>query len=124
MTTTLEHTETSAEPRGGGLARHQNFATAIVGGVVLAWVFWFIARKLFWNGSDNFSDQVAVMTGAGWMIGFWIGIGAFNAPFRWVLGNDNSRDALSAVDVRGPLRRRPIGAGCDGRRRRGAPPHH
>jgi cytochrome c oxidase subunit 1 len=92
MTTTLEHTETSAEPRGGGLARHQNFATAIVGGVVLAWVFWFIARKLFWNGSDNFSDQVAVMTGAGWMIGFWIGIGAFNAPFRWLTGNDNNRD--------------------------------
>jgi cytochrome c oxidase subunit 1 len=92
MTTTLEHTETSAQPRGGGLARHQNFGTAIVAGVVLAWVFWFVARHMFWDGSDNFSDQVAVMTGAGWMIGFWIGIGAFNAPFRWLLGNDNSRD--------------------------------
>jgi cytochrome c oxidase subunit 1 len=92
MTTTLEHTVTSAEPRGGGLARHQNFATAIVAGAILGWVGWFIARKLFWDGSDNFSDQVAIMTATGWMIGFWIGIGAFNAPFRWLLGNDNSRD--------------------------------
>jgi cytochrome c oxidase subunit 1 len=92
MTTTLEHTETSAEPRGGGIARHQNFATAIVAGAILGWVGWFIARKLFWDGSDNFSDQVAIMTATGWMIGFWIGIGAFNAPFRWLLGNDNSRD--------------------------------
>jgi cytochrome c oxidase subunit 1 len=92
MTTTLEHTQTAAEPRGGGLARYQNFGTAIVGGVVLAWVFWFAARHLFFDDSDNFSDQVAVMTGVGWMFGFWIGIGAFNAPFRWLFGNDNSRD--------------------------------
>jgi cytochrome c oxidase subunit 1 len=92
MTTTLEHTETSAEPRGGGIARHQNFGTAVIAGVVVAWIAWFIARKLFWSSSDNWSDQVATMTGAGWMIGFWIGIGAFNAPFRWLIGSDNSRD--------------------------------
>jgi cytochrome c oxidase subunit I len=92
MTTTLEHTETSAEPRGGGLARYQNFGTAILAGVILAWVGWFVARHLFWSGSRNWSDQVAIMTGVGWMIGFWIGIGAFNAPFRWLFGNDNSRD--------------------------------
>ncbi len=92
MVTTLEHTATSAQPKGGGLARHQNFATAIVGGVILAWVFWFLARRIFWSGSDNWSDQVAVMTGAGWMIGFWIGIGAFNAPFRWLFGRDNTRE--------------------------------
>jgi cytochrome c oxidase subunit 1 len=92
MVTTLEQTATSAQPRGGGLARHQNFATAIVGGVILAWVFWFLARRIFWSGSDDWSDQVAVMTGAGWMIGFWIGIGAFNAPFKWLLGRDNTRE--------------------------------
>jgi len=92
MVTTLEHTATSAQPKGGGLARHQNFATAIVGGVILAWVFWFLARRIFWSGSDDWSDQVAVMTGAGWMIGFWIGIGAFNAPFKWLLGRDNTRE--------------------------------
>ena len=44
MTTTLEHTETMAKPHGGGLARRQNFATALICGVVFAWVFWFIAR--------------------------------------------------------------------------------
>jgi len=67
MTTTLEHTETSAEPRGGGLARHQNFGTAVIAGVIFAWIGWFIARKFFWADSDNFSDQVATMTCAGWM---------------------------------------------------------
>src|ERR1700683_225414 len=92
MVTTLEHTATSAQPKGGGLARHQNFATAIVGGVILAWVFWFLARRIFWSGSDDWSDQVAVMTGAGGVIGFWIGIGAFNAPFKWLLGRDNTRE--------------------------------
>ena len=92
MTTTLEHTATTAKPHGGGLARRQNFATAVVLGVVFAWVFWFISRHLFWQGSDNFSDQEAVMTGAGWMIGFWLGIGAFNAPFQWLVGRDNSHD--------------------------------
>ena len=66
--------------------------TAVIAGAIVGWIGWFIARKLFWADSDNFSDQVAIMTAAGWMIGFWIGIGAFNAPFRWLLGNDNSRD--------------------------------
>src|ERR1700735_3328628 len=92
MVTTLEHTATSAEPKGGGLARRQNFATAIIAGGILAWVFWFVGRKLFFADSDNFSDQIAVMTATGWMFGFWIGIGAFNGPFRWLLGRDHTRD--------------------------------
>ena len=86
MTTTLEHTATSAQPKGGGLARHQNFATATrrrrrprVGLLVRR------APAVLRQGSDNFSDQVAVMTATGWMFGFWIGIGAFNGPFRWLL---------------------------------------
>ncbi|HEY1763220.1 MAG TPA: cbb3-type cytochrome c oxidase subunit I [Acidimicrobiales bacterium] len=92
MVTTLEHTATSAEPKGGGLARHQNFATAIIAGGILAWVFWFVARRLFFADSDNVSDEVAVMTATGWMIGFWIGIGAFNGPFRWLVGRDHTRE--------------------------------
>jgi cytochrome c oxidase subunit 1 len=92
MTTTLERTETTAQPQGGGLARHQNFATAVVAGVVLAWVGWFLGRHLFWNGSDDWGDQVTILTITGWMIGFWIGIGAFNAPFQWLLGRDNKRE--------------------------------
>jgi cytochrome c oxidase subunit 1 len=91
MTSTLVHTEPVAEPQGGGLARRQNFATAIVAGLILAWVAWFVGRHVFWSGSDNYSDQVGVLTAAGWMIGFWFGIGAFNAPFQWLLGNDNTR---------------------------------
>jgi cytochrome c oxidase subunit 1 len=92
MVTTLEHTATSAQPKGGGLARHQNFATAIIAGGILAWVFWIIAHKLFFINSDNYSDEVAVMTATGWMIGFWIGIGAFNGPFRWLVGRDHTRE--------------------------------
>ena len=41
MVTTLEHTTLAAGPSGGGLARRQNAATAVVCGVILAWVFWF-----------------------------------------------------------------------------------
>ena len=92
MVTTLEQTATSAVPKGGGLARRQNFGTAVVAAVILAWIFWYFARHVFWNGSDNWSDQVAVMTGTGWMFGFWIGIGAFNGPFRWLLGRDHTHE--------------------------------
>ena len=106
MTTTLEHAATTAQPKGGGLARHQNFATAIVGGVVLAWVGWFLGRHLFYSGSDNWGDQVTVMTLLGWMLGFWIGIGAFNAPFQWLLGRDNTREdhLYYAGDKQGRMR--------------------
>ncbi|MCU1363757.1 MAG: Cytochrome-c oxidase [Acidimicrobiaceae bacterium] len=106
MTTTLEHATTMAQPKGGGLARHQNFATAIVAGVVLAWVGWFLGRHLFWNGSDNWSDQVTILTLLGWMLGFWIGIGAFNAPFQWLLGRDNTRadNLYYAGDKQGRMR--------------------
>jgi cytochrome c oxidase subunit 1 len=91
MTTTLEHAETTTHPRGGGLARHQNFGTAVVAGVILAWVGWFFARHVFWDDSRNWSDQVATLTIVGWMIGFWFGIGAFNGVFRWLIGSDNTR---------------------------------
>jgi cytochrome c oxidase subunit 1 len=92
MTTTLEHAETTTHPRGGGIARHQNFGTAVVAGVILAWVGWYLARHVFfWDGSRNWSDQVATLTIVGWMIGFWIGIGAFNGVFRWLIGSDHTR---------------------------------
>lgn len=106
MTTTLEHTATTAQPKGGGLARYQNAATGIVAGVVLAWVGWFLGRHIFWSGSDNWGDQVTILTLTGWMIGFWIGIGAFNAPFQWLLGRDNTRadDLYYAGDKQGRAR--------------------
>jgi len=43
MTTTLEHA-TQAPAKGGGLARRQNFITAMIGGVVFAWLGWFLAH--------------------------------------------------------------------------------
>ena len=67
------------------------------------------------------------MTATGWMIGFWIGIGAFNGPFRWLLGRDHTREddlyyaghehgpvALLEVHDRPQGRRRPVHLRDDG----------
>jgi cytochrome c oxidase subunit 1 len=91
MTTTLERTEAAAIPQGGGLARRQNAATAVVCGVVFAYLFWLVSHMLLDSTGRPFGDQVATFTGIGWIIGFWIGIGAFNGPFRWLLGRDHTR---------------------------------
>jgi len=90
MTTTLEHTTTDAAPLGGGLARRQNMATALVGGVLFAWLFWFLAHHFLDASSRNYSDLVSVSLTIGWIIGFWLGIGALNAPARWMMGRDNT----------------------------------
>jgi cytochrome c oxidase subunit 1 len=90
MTTTLEINETTQVPKGGGLARRQNFGTAVVAGVVFAYLFWLIAHLTLDSTGRPFGDQVATFTGVGWLIGFWIGIGAFNGPFRWLFGRDHS----------------------------------
>jgi cytochrome c oxidase subunit I len=91
MTTTLEHAATVAAPKGGGLARRQNFLTALLFGILGAWLAWFIARHTFDATGRSYSDQVAVLTGCGWTVGFWFGIGALNGPMRWLLGRDHSR---------------------------------
>ena len=92
MTTTLEHPVKSAIPSGGGLARHQNAATGIVCGVVFAYLFWLVSHMTLDSTGRPFGDQVATFACVGWMIGFWIGIGAFNGPFRWLLGRDHTHE--------------------------------
>jgi len=89
MTTTLQHAPTKS--KGGGLARRQNFLTALIGGVVFAWLAWFIGRHTLDNTTRTFSDQVAVLTSCGWTVGFWLGIGALNGPGRWFIGRDHTR---------------------------------
>ena len=87
MTTTLQHAPT----KGGGLARRQNFLTALISGVVFAFVAWYIARHTLDSSTRTFSDQVAVLVACGWTVGFWLGIGALNGPGRWLIGRDHSR---------------------------------
>ena len=91
MTSTLEHAATTAKPKGGGLARHQNFGTAVVGGVLFAFIAWAISHHFMDSTGRAFGDQVTVFTGLGWLFGFWFGIGALNAPFAWVIGSDQNR---------------------------------
>jgi cytochrome c oxidase subunit 1 len=91
MTTTLEHTKTASIPQGGGLARRQNFLTGLIGGAIFAWLFWFLAHHFLDATSRTWSDEVAASVTLGWIIGFWLGIGALNAPGRWLIGKDNTR---------------------------------
>ncbi len=90
MTTTLENPVKEAAPSSGGIARYQNFGTAVITGIVLAAVAWFIARHTMNVDGRPYGDQQAVFLGVGWIIGFWLGIGAFNGPIGWMLGKDHS----------------------------------
>ncbi len=91
MTTTLEHSAPKVTSKAGGLARHQNFGTALIGGVLVAWLAWFIARRVCDPTGSGYSDLTAIWLGIGWTVGFWIGIGAFNGPLRWIAGRDHTR---------------------------------
>lgn len=90
MTTTLEHA-THAPSKGGGLARKQNFLTAMVGGVVFAFIGWALAHHFLDASSRNYSDLVTTSLTLGWVVGFWLGIGALNGPARWLIGADHTR---------------------------------
>ena len=91
MTTTLDHPTTKAGPRGGGLLRRQNMATAMVGGALFAFIAWALAHHFLDPTSRSYSDLVTISLTFGWIFGFWLGIGALNAPVRWLLGKDNTR---------------------------------
>ena len=91
MTSTLEHAAHTSAPQGGGLARRQNFLTAMIGGVVFAWLGWFLAHHFFDASSRNYSDLVTTSLTIGWIFGFWLGIGALNGPGRWLIGADHTR---------------------------------
>ncbi len=91
MTSTLEHAAHTSAPEGGGLARRQNFLTAMIGGVVFAWLGWFLAHHFLDSSSRNYSDLVTTSLTIGWIFGFWLGIGALNGPGRWLIGADHTR---------------------------------
>ena len=91
--------DTKLGPKAGGLYRHQNFGVALVTGIVGAFIGWIVSHALL-QGSNWGTDMVVTVTLMSWAIFFLIGMGAFNAPFRWMLGHDpDHEDELYAAGV-------------------------
>ena len=91
--------DTPIGPKAGGLYRHQNALTGLVTGVVLGFIGWLVSHALL-QGSNWGTDMVVTVTMVGWVVGFNIGMGTFNAPIRWLLGHDQSyEDELYAAGV-------------------------
>ncbi|MGD0749181.1 MAG: cbb3-type cytochrome c oxidase subunit I [Acidimicrobiales bacterium] len=99
----LEDTQLSS--RAGGLYRHQNIVTGLIGGIGLGAIGWALSHQ-FLQGSNWGTDMVVTVTMAGWVIGLLLGIGAFNAPVLWMLGHDQTHeDELYLAGVgQGPRR--------------------
>ena len=80
--------------KAGGMIRHLNFITGVIGGVGLAVIFGFIAHIQFPEGAitANFAPAASNPTFfammVGWVIGFMGGMGAFIGPIRWIFGRD------------------------------------
>ncbi len=97
MTTTMPTAPAPAQPAhrgsaGGGLMRRLNFGTGVLAGVALAAVAWLLSHSLLDSAGTFFQDQVATITFIGWVVGFLLGIGAFNGPINWFRGRDLTHD--------------------------------
>ena len=91
--------DTPLGPKAGGLYRHQNIFTGLASGIILGFVGWLLSHQ-FLQGSNWGSDMVVTVTMVGWVVGFNVGMGTFNAPIRWLLGHDQSyEDELYAAGV-------------------------
>ena len=91
--------DTALGSKAGGLYRRQNFGTGLAAGVLIGFLSWLVA---WWLLQDSLwgTDMVVTCTMTGWVIGFNIGIGTFNAPFRWLRGKDQTHeDELYAAGV-------------------------
>ena len=68
-------------------------------GILLGFVGWLLSHQ-FLQGSNWGSDMVVTVTMLGWVVGFNLGMGTFNAPIRWLRGHDQSyEDELYAAGV-------------------------
>ena len=91
--------DTPISTAAGGLYRRQNAWTGSSAGIVLGFIGWVVSHKVL-QGSNWGSDMVVTVTMVGWVLGFNIGVGTFNAPIRWMLGHDQSyEDELYAAGV-------------------------
>ena len=89
MTSTLT-SHAPAHTSGGGALRRLNFVTALIGGVLFGVLAWWLAHTFLDAGGAGYSDQVTVLTGCGWVVGFLLGIGALTGPGKWFTGRDQS----------------------------------
>ena len=95
----------------GGLVRHCNFVTAVILGVVLAALAYWISG-MFTTGETLNANYVPIGIDVqitamyiGWVVGFMIGIGAFIGPIRWFLARAASRcGSVSRSTARRPFR--------------------
>jgi cytochrome c oxidase subunit 1 len=95
-----------------------NIFTALAGGLVVAVLAHYLAAAyfvmpVFPDGIDPPSglvwmleNRITLATMFGWVLGFMLGVGAFNGPFRWLVGRDlNDSDLLyQAGDKQGVWR--------------------
>jgi len=88
---TVLRPEAATPPAGGGIMRRLNMWTGIALGVVLAALTYVIARKV-WGDDDFGGDQAVIAAEVAWALGFLIGVGAFVAPVRWILGRDQTEE--------------------------------
>ena len=91
--------DTKLGPKAGGFYRRQNIWTGLGFGIFLGFVAWVVSHATI-QGSNWGSDMVVTCTMLGWVIGFNVGMGTFNAPIRWMLGHDQTHeDELYAAGV-------------------------
>ena len=90
-TTAVRPSESEHADVGGGIMRRLSMWTGILVGVVVAVVCWFVGNAL-WGENDQGLDQAGILTEVGWVLGFLVGVGAFVAPVRWILGKDLTHD--------------------------------
>ena len=91
------HAARAPEPAGSTGTRTSS--TGLVAGIGLGAIGWVLSHQ-FLQGSNWGTDMVVTVTMAGWVIGLHLGIGAFNAPVRWMLGHDQTHeDELYAAGV-------------------------
>jgi cytochrome c oxidase subunit 1 len=81
-----------AMPAGGGLMRRLNLGTAYLGAIIFGGIGWMVAHHLLQTDDPASSNQVTIVTITLATLGFMAGIGAFNGPFRWLLGRDATHD--------------------------------
>lgn len=91
-TTTAPPLEQGGDRQPGGLIRRLNFLTGVVGGVAVAALACVLTHLLGGSSGSYFTDRAGTVTFLGWDLGFLLGVGALNAPVRWMLGRDLSDD--------------------------------
>lgn len=102
MTTTQERRleDTVLGSAAGRFYRHQNFGTGLLGGVGLGFLLWLLGEYTVNNNPNYGTDMVVTLTMLGWVIGFNLGVGTFNAVLHWILGHDQTKeDELYAAGV-------------------------